>query len=289
MTTAPDRPVVGLLASRVRADDRRILDAFDRRAIPAVRIDPRKLTSSAAQREADPWVVLDREISLTRAVYGASILESRGSVVVNDSAAIARCGDKWLTTRALVAAGVPTPHTVLALTPESALEEVERAGKPLVIKPLTGSWGRRIGRLDDLDSAGLVLEHVAALPSPQSHVVYLQEDVRDIEADVRLLVVGGTVVGACCRTCPGLRKNVALGGMSQKYEPSEETAKVAVRAAEAVGADLAGVDVLVTPDRGPLVLEVNAGVEFSGLQSALGDDVDVAEAIVDHVSAIGAP
>jgi [lysine-biosynthesis-protein LysW]---L-2-aminoadipate ligase len=285
--SAPDRPLVGLLASRVRTDERRILEAFERRRIPAVQIDPRTITSTLAQRAGDPPVVLDREISLTRAVYAASVLESRGTVVINESAAITRCGDKWLTTRALLEAGVPTPRTVLALTPEAALEELERTGVPMVIKPLTGSWGRRIGRLDDLDSARLVLDHVAALPSPQSHIVYLQEEVRDVEADVRLLVVGDEVVGACCRTGPGLRKNVALGGTSARYQPAEETVKVALRAATAVGADLAGVDVLVTPDRGPFVLEVNAGVEFSGLQSALGDDVDVAEAIVDHVSAIG--
>lgn len=283
------RPVVGLLASRVRTEERRILEALDGRAVPAVQIDTRTLTSNREHWASDPPVVLNREISLTRAVYGASILESWGTTVVNDSAAIARCGDKWLTTCALVQAGVPTPLTVLALTPESALEELERVGRPMVIKPLNGSWGRRIGRLHDIDAARLVLDHVAALASPQSHVVYLQEEVRDIEADVRLLVVGGEVVGSCRRTGPGLRKNAALGGISERYRPSEETTMVAVRAAEAVGAALAGVDILVTADHGPVVLEVNAGVEFSGLQTALGSDLDVAGVIVDHVLAAVAP
>src|SRR5262249_22041127 len=137
---------------------------------------------------------LAREISQTRALYAAQLLEAIGVPTVNSAAVIATCGDKLLTTVALERAGVRTPRTAVALTPEAGLAAIERLGFPVVIKPLTGSWGRLAAVIRDTETAQAVLEHRAALPSPQHHVVYVQELIDKPDRDIRVIVIGGEVL-----------------------------------------------------------------------------------------------
>jgi [lysine-biosynthesis-protein LysW]--L-2-aminoadipate ligase len=277
-------PEVVVLASRVRADEKRLFDALERRSVPYVQLDPRTLHSFAhPDRERPRPVVLNREISYTRACYGAELLEAAGHEVVNSGAATALCGDKWRTSVALARAGLPTPRTVLALTPRAALDAWEELGGPAVIKPLVGSWGRLVARVPDRATAEAVLEYVAALPSPQSHVVYLQELVEKPGRDIRVAVAGGEVIGAVYRRSDGWRTNVAQGAQVELCEDREEFGPLALAAAEVVGARIAGVDLIEDADGRPQVLEVNAGLEFSGLQRALGEKVSVADALIDVV------
>jgi [lysine-biosynthesis-protein LysW]--L-2-aminoadipate ligase len=135
----------------------------------------------------------------------------------------------------------------------------------------------------DAQVAETVLEYIAALPGPQAHIVYVQELVAARGRDIRAVVVGGEVLGATYRTSTGWRTNVARGATSQPCPVTPELVKLATAAAAAVAADIAGVD-LIEDEQGRLaVLEVNAGVEFSGFQQAMGDRVNVADRIVDHV------
>ncbi|MDQ0791655.1 RimK family alpha-L-glutamate ligase [Streptomyces sp. B1I3] len=277
-------PQVVVLASRVRADEKRLFDALERRSVPYVQLDTRTLHGFAhPDRERPRPVVLNREISYARACYGAELLEAAGHEVVNSGAATALCGDKWRTSVALARAGLPTPRTVLALTPQAALDAWEELGGPAVIKPLVGSWGRLVTRVPDRATAEAVLEYVAALPSPQSHVVYLQELVEKPGRDIRVGVAGGEVIGAVYRRSDGWRTNVARGAHVELCEDNEEFGPMALAAAEAVGARIAGVDLIEDADGRPQVLEVNAGLEFSGLQRALGEKVSVADALIDVV------
>jgi [lysine-biosynthesis-protein LysW]--L-2-aminoadipate ligase len=279
---------VAVLASRVREDEKRLFDALDARGAVWEQVDARRFWSLAGGPRP-PWrAVLNREIGQVRALYAAQILESLGLTVLNGAAATAVCGDKWRTTLALRAAGLPHPRTALALTPQTALEALAGLGYPAVVKPLVGSWGRRVTVLPDAGVAAAVLEHVAALPSPQSHVVYLQELVGtpgEASRDLRAVVVGGELLGVVERRGSGWRSNVARGGTSTLVEPGLELTKLAVAAAIAVDADLAGVDLIEAADGRILVLEVNHRVEFAGFQQATGDRVDVAGRIVDHLLA----
>jgi [lysine-biosynthesis-protein LysW]---L-2-aminoadipate ligase len=132
---------IGLLASRLRLEEKRLLDAFSRRGTEVEVIDPRTLRFGLTQTSL-PWqVVLNREISGTRARYGALSLEAAGVRTLNTARASEICGDKWQTSVALREAGVPTPHAALALTPEAALDEIAEMGYPVVLKPLSSSWG----------------------------------------------------------------------------------------------------------------------------------------------------
>jgi [lysine-biosynthesis-protein LysW]--L-2-aminoadipate ligase len=276
---------VAVLASRVRFEEKLLLKALEAWAIPYVLVDPRRLYS-AADGASPAWeTALVREISGTRALYAALALESLGVRTVNGSDAIRICGDKWKTALALREAGLPAPRTVLALGPEAvpaaAEEELEY---PVVLKPLVGSWGRRVVLLRDAEEAGAVLEYCAALPSPQAQVLVLQELVDKPGRDVRAIVVGGEVLGATYRlAADGWRTNVALGADSRPCPLDDELETLAAAAARATGAEVAGVDLLEGRDGELYVLEVNAGVEFRGFVSAL--DVDVAGAIVEYVTA----
>jgi [lysine-biosynthesis-protein LysW]--L-2-aminoadipate ligase len=278
---------VAVLASRVRGEERQILAAFERRGIPVTHVDPRDLPYRADDVVA-PWpVVLNREISATRARYAARSMEAAGAVVVNSAAATELCGDKWLSTLALRRAGLPMPRTSLALTPDAALACIEEFGYPVVIKPLTSSWGKRVALVRERDAAQAVLEHCAALPAPQAHVIYLQEYIDKPGRDLRVIVVGGRPVGAVYRSSAEWRTNVARGAETTVCPLTPALSKLATDAARAVGAEIAGVDLVETTDSRILVLEVNQGVEFTGFRRAHGDseEHDVAAAIVDLVLA----
>jgi [lysine-biosynthesis-protein LysW]--L-2-aminoadipate ligase len=272
-----------VLASRVGADEKRLFDAFDRRGIRFEHVDTRRQWFVAGGRGL-PWgLALNREIGQVRAVYAARCLTAAGVDVVNSADATEVCGDKWRSTVALEAAGVATPRTALALTPQAALAALDSIGYPALIKPLVGSWGRLVVRLADRAGAEGVLEYVAALPGPQSHLGYVQELIDKPGRDIRVIVVGGQVLGAVYRTGESLRTNVALGGQARPCEVTPEIGKLSADAAAAVGADIAGVDLIEDRDGRLLVLEVNHRVEFTGFQSALADRVDVADRVVGHL------
>lgn len=272
-----------MLASRVGADEKRLFDAFDRRGVPFDHVDTRRQWFAAGRRDL-PWnLALNREIGQIRAAYAARCLSAAGVEVVNSAEATEVCGDKWRTTMALEASGIPTPRTALGLTPQATLDALDFIGYPALIKPLVGSWGRLVVQLPDRASAEGVLEYAAALPGPQSHLGYVQELIEKPDRDIRVIVVGGQVLGAVYRTGESLRTNVALGGQTRPCDVTPEIEKLSLEAAAVVGADIAGVDLIEDRDGHLLVLEVNHRVEFSGFQSALGDRVDVADHIVEHL------
>ncbi|MFY1636536.1 lysine biosynthesis protein LysX [Solwaraspora sp. WMMB335] len=274
---------IAVLASRVGVDEKQLFDALDRRAVAFDHIDTRKLWFGVGERDNAGDLVLNREIGQVRAAYAARALTAAGAHVVNSADATELCGDKWRTTMALWAAGIPTPRTALGLTPKAALAALDEIGYPALIKPLVGSWGRLVTKLADRANAEGVLEYVAALPGPQSHLGYVQEFVDKPGRDIRVIVVGGEPLGAVYRTGELWRTNVALGARTEPCEVTPEIDKLSIDAAAAVGADIAGVDLIEDRDGRLLVLEVNHRVEFTGFQAALAGRVDVADRIVEHL------
>lgn len=272
-------PHVAVLASRVRYEEKQIMAALERRGVRFARLDPRSLVVTEGTRWEGARYVLNREVGYFRALYAAGTLESAGVTVLNSAEATRVSGDKWHTSAAVVRHGLPTPRTALAMTPEAALDALDQLGYPAVIKPLVGSWGRLVTRLSDRETAAAVLEHLAALPSPQSHVLYLQEYVPGAGRDLRVLVVGGRAIGATYRRGDQWRTNVARGAVSERCPLGPDLVKLAEAAAEAVGAVIAGVDLIEDRDGRLTVLEVNDRVEFRGLQEAHGTAIDVADTI----------
>ncbi|WP_211245970.1 lysine biosynthesis protein LysX [Actinomadura oligospora] len=279
------RPLA-VLASRVRYEEKRIFAALERRGVPYTHLDTRRFSVELGGGTTGPScaAALNREISHSRALYASMLLEARGVATVNRSDVIAVCGDKLRTSLALERAGVPSPRTAVALSPDEGADAAERMGFPVVLKPLAGSWGRLVAAARDRDSAEALLEHRAALPSPLQHIVYLQEFVDKPGRDIRVIVAGDQVVGATYRYSDGWRTNAARGARSEPCPLVPDLVAPALAAARAVGGGVLGVD-LVEGQDGPLVLEVNHAVEFQGFQAAHGDAVDVADAIVAYAVA----
>ena len=201
-------------------------------------------------------------------------LRESGVRVWNDARAIERCVDKSATTFLLQRAGVPTPRTRTMETKPPADAYVADAGRPLIYKPLFGSQGKGLLRVDD----------VAGLPDPVAadNIYYLQDFVAPSGSafeDWRVIVTRHRVVAAMARRAGSWITNVHQGGAPIAHVPSEEMARLARGALAAVGGDYAGVDLIRAPDGQLLVLEVNSNPSWRGLQTVA--DVDIADIIVE--------
>jgi len=274
-------PRLAVLASRIRLEERLILEALERRKIPYDRLDERSLAVTIGAWEPGCTVVLNRSISQTRGLYAARLLEAAGIRVVNSSRTIETCGDKLVTTLALAGAGLPVPRTVAALTPERALEVIDDLGYPVVIKPVVGSWGRLLARINDRDAAEALLEHRRMLGSPQQGIIYIQEYVAKPNRDIRTIVIDGQVVAGMYRCSDHWITNTARGATPLPCEPTAELVDMSLRAARAVGGGVLAVDFLERPDGTLLVNEVNHTMEFHGIMKAC--DTDIAGSLVDYV------
>jgi [lysine-biosynthesis-protein LysW]--L-2-aminoadipate ligase len=276
---------LAVLASRVRFEEKRIFEALERRSVRYTHLDTRQLAAGLCGLPEDGLTfdaALSREISQSRGFYACLLLEARGTRTVNRAEVIGACGDKARSSLLLQAAGLPTPRTVLALTPSAGLAAAEKLGFPLVVKPLTGSWGRLVTVVRDRQEAAAVLEHRAALAGPQQHIVYLQELIDKPGRDIRVLVAGDEVIGATYRYSENWRTGVAQNGRSEPCPLSAGLSELAMGAARAVGGGFLGIDLVEGPD-GLQVLEVNHTPEFRGFSDAHGEGIDVADVIVTHL------
>jgi len=273
---------IALLCSRVRVEEKAILAALRARGVDHDRIDPREVVVRLGERGRGEYgAVLVRCLSQSHAFYLTRWFEDLGVPAVSGHATVAACGDKMLTTAALQRAGVPVPRTLIAFTPEAALSAIEEAGYPAVLKPLTGSWGRLLARVNDRDAAEAIVEHKATLGGYQHGTFYIQEHVDKPGRDIRTLVAGDEVVYAIYRRSEHWITNTARGGDAEPCPISDEIGALSLAAAEAVGGGVVAVDLLETAGGQLLVNEVNHTPEFHGAMEATG--IDVAGKIVDYV------
>ena len=204
-------------------------------------------------------------------------LVARGVTVVNGPRAIERTIDKFLASALLARAGVPTPRTIACERADDALEAFDELGGDVIVKPLFGSMGAGMTRVDDARRRVPRLPRAGARARRLLPAGGAAADGRDLRA----FVVGGRVLAAIERVGPGWRENVARGASARAAELSAEQERVCVEAAEALGVDYAGVDLL---GRGDYVLELNGIPGWHGLQEATG--ADVAAALVAHIEAV---
>jgi RimK family alpha-L-glutamate ligase len=216
--------------------------------------------------------------SLEQVIFRVDVLHAlaaRGVTCVNGPRALERTIDKFLASALLARAGVPTPRTVACERPDDALDAFEELGGDVIVKPLFGAMGAGMTRIDDADVAYRVFQALAL----ERAVYYLQEPLPGGGRDLRAFVVGGRVLAAVERVGPGWRKNVARGAQARAAELTAEQERLCLDAAEALGVEYAGVDLL-----GDHVLELNGIPGWHGLQQATG--ADVAVALVAHVESL---
>ena len=277
---------VGILLSRVRVEEKWLLEALDRTGVPYDRIDDREISMNINQPGA--WseydAILERSMSFSRGLYVTQILNAWGIPTVNMASVAAVCGDKLATTAALARAGVPQPVTRVAFTAESALEAIEEMGYPVVLKPVVGSWGRLLSKVNDRDAAEAILEHKETLGSYQHSVFYIQEYIQKPGRDIRAFVVGDQTICAIYRSSAHWITNTARGGSGENCPVTPELNDICVAAARAVGGGVLAVDVFEDPERGFLINEINHTMEFHTL--APTTNVDIAGIIVDYTISV---
>lgn len=275
---------VGVLCSRIRAEEKLLFDAFQRRAIPFEKIDDREISFDLTAAPPHYDIVLERCLHHSRALYALRILNQWGVRTVNTYEVALTCGDKINTTTALVAAGVPSPRTLIAFTPESALRAIETLGYPVVLKPAIGSWGRLLAKISDREAAEALLEHKDTLGSYQHAIFYIQEFVRKPARDIRSFVVGDETICAIYRESSHWITNTARGGEARNCPVTPEIDRLSRTAGRAVGGGVLAIDLLEHPD-GMMVSEVNYTMEFRNSIDTTG--VDIPGRIVDYVLRVG--
>lgn len=211
-------------------------------------------------------------------------LRESGVRVWNDARAIERCVDKSTATFLFQKADLPTPPTRVVEGIEAAVAHASGLARPLVVKPLFGSQGNGVRRAAE----------ASELPAPEAvgHVYYMQEYQRRADAtrfeDWRLLVSRGRVLAAMARVGRTWITNVHQGAEPVGHEPDGEMELLALAAAEAVGADYAGVDLIAGTDGRLMVLEINSNPAWKGLQSVT--DVNIAWTLAeDFLAALASP
>ena len=291
---------VGILYSRIRRDEKLLLSELRDRGHEIAKIDVRKQRfglSEAPESFEGVDVLVDRCLATSRSLYATRFAEAYGIPVVNSAETAQVCANKVRNSLALAEAGVPTPATEVAFTKESALDIVEDFGYPCVLKPVIGSWGRLMAKIDSRSAAEAIFEHKETLGHYEHKVFYVQEFVEKPGRDIRVVALDGEPVAAMVRSSDHWLTNAAKGAETAEFELDDEARELVAQASAAVGGGLLGVDLMETGgarsapesssgqdaretgESGYTVHEVNHNVEFKALNEATG--VDVPAAVVD--------
>ena len=275
-----------------------LLRAAKLRGIRLEMADPEKLRAECPAGQESLPTVRSGELELTgldglvvRSLPGGSleqviyrmdalqVLQSAGVAVINPPKALEAAVDKYLCLCRLQDAGLPVPRTLVCENPQEAMEAFVELREQAVVKPLFGSEGRGILRPRSIEEARNAFEEIASARG----VFYLQEFIDHGGADLRLLVIDGQVTASMARKAPAGEwlTNIARGGSAESVETDAALESLAVRAAAAVGAEIAGVDILQGPGGTPRILEVNAIPGWRAISEVSGKDISLA--VLDYV------
>ena len=266
-----------ILFDRVRSEEKMLQEKASELGHDAKMIDAKITQVNTESKKSDfdfGDVVLERCVSYFRGLHFTACLEFLDVPVINSFEVANNCGNKMITSLLLKKHNVPTPKTYFTFSSEAALENLEKIGYPVVIKPVVGSWGRGVMPLKDRDTADAIIEVRELNDGPLDRIYYLQEMVNRPPRDIRVIVIGDQVVAAMYRTSSGsFKTNIALGGEPVACEITKELEDVCMKAAKAVGGGILGVDVMEDKKRGLVVHEVNNTVEFKGLAKVVKKDI----------------
>lgn len=277
---------LGVLVSFLRQEEKLILAAARARGMIVTPMFDRDLVlnlsaSTATESGVDIDVLLDRSVVHSRAGYTLFAMQRWGIPTLNSAEAVSVCDDKARASMVLEAAGIPSPKTMVAYSMESALSACEQLGYPAVLKPVTGSWGRLIAKVNGPEQARAIIGQKSEHGSFHHEIYYVQEFIEKPGRDIRAYVIGGKVIAASYRTSAHWITNAARGAVSLPCPITLEIEELALRACAAVDARLAGVDLIETGN-GLQVIEINTGGEFKGLMTTT--DHDIAGEIVEEAA-----
>ena len=285
---------VGIVASeREEWHVQRLLESLKRREAEAYVFPVTRLLSRVCDKpraSVKGHAVDDFDAVIVRKVPGGSAeqvfyrmdvlhrLEEMGVYVMNHPDGIERSVDKYYTSALLEGAGIPTPKTVVTERFDEAMEAFSDLGGDVVVKPLFGSLGFGMTRLNDEDIAYRVFRTLEMIGG----VYYIQEYIPHRNEDIRAFVIGGRVVASMLRKAERWKTNIAGGGEAKPYRLEGTLAEVSVRAAEVVGLEYTGVDILKSERSDDFyVVELNSTPGWEGLQTVT--DGSISDQVVDHL------
>ena len=260
---------VCIVFDRLRAEEKMLQKEASELGHDALMLDA-KITQINTDSKKEDYnfgdVVLERCVSYFRGLHFTASLEFMDIPVLNKFEVANICGNKMFMTLLLKKNNIPTPKTYFSFSSESAAENLEKVGFPLVIKPVIGSWGRGVMPLKDKDTMEAVFEIRDITDSPHDRIYYLQELIKRPPRDIRVITVGDEPIAAMYRkSSGGFKTNIALGADPELCEITKEMEDMAVKASKAMGGGILGIDMMEDDERGLVVHEVNNTVEFKGL------------------------
>jgi [lysine-biosynthesis-protein LysW]---L-2-aminoadipate ligase len=279
----PLNPRIAIVHGQLRVEERLLFAAFEQAGVQITRIDDRALILNP-ERSSSTWsydAVLARGVAQQRTFHTVTMLEALGVPVVNSSTVLERCNDKLRTTAILAAAGIAQPNVQVAFTPESALRAIESIGYPVVLKPAIGSWGRLLAKVNDREAAEALLEHKQVLGSFHHSTYYIQEYIEKAGRDIRAFVLGGEPIAAIYRSSEHWITNTARGGQASNCPLTSEIVEICRRASDAIGGGILAIDLFEDAERGLLVNEINATMEFRNSIETTG--IDIPDRVVDYI------
>ena len=278
-----------IIYDKVRFEEKALYEKAQNKGIKAQIVDGKTISVNTESEQMDLGlgdVIMQRSVSHYRWLYMTACLEFLGYPVINKFQVGETCGNKLLTSLVLAKDRIPTPRTQFAFSAESAMETMRKSGFPQVLKPIVGSWGRGVFPLRDEEVANMVVEMREEDDRPFARIYYVQEMIDRPPRDIRCIVVGDQAVTAIYRYSAEneWRTNVARGGKAELAKITKELEDLAIRAANAVGGGIVGVDMMEDKSRGLVVHEVNNTVEFHG--AATVSEADIPGAMIDYAVSV---
>jgi [lysine-biosynthesis-protein LysW]--L-2-aminoadipate ligase len=275
---------IGFLYTRLRVEEKYLLKELEQIPdVEVVRILDGERCFDITQKPADVDVLFVRSLSYTRGLYISCIFEAHDIPAVNASLVAERCGDKYITSQILTQQGIPTPRVAMAFDADSALQAVEAMGYPCVMKPVVGSWGRLLAKIESRDMAQAIIEHKAAL-GIHHQIYYVQEYIEKPGQDIRAFVIGNEPICAIYRASENWITNTARGGAASNCPVTDEMADLCRRSAQAMGGGMLALDLFETED-GLTVNEINHTMEFRNSIDTTG--VNIPQKMAEYVAQVG--
>ncbi|MDW0119630.1 MAG: lysine biosynthesis protein LysX [Nitrososphaeraceae archaeon] len=275
-----------IIYDKLRFEEKKIYNDIQQKGFDATLIDGKSLIFDTESSKSDSRfgdIILQRVISYNRGLHLTYCLEQIGLPVVNSFSVSEICGNKLITSLILKKNNVPTPKTTFAFSTESARECMKKLGYPLVVKPIIGSWGRGVYQIKDQSMADMMLDSRQENDNSFSRIYYFQELINRPSRDIRCIVIGDQIVASVFRYSSEneWRTNVAVGGRTEMAPLTSELKELVLKASNAVGGGILGVDLMEDKERGYLVHEVNNTVEFRGASAVCKSDI--AGAMTDYL------
>jgi [lysine-biosynthesis-protein LysW]--L-2-aminoadipate ligase len=264
-----------LLYTIISAENKLLIEAAKARGLELERLPDAELQLEVTNPHTDYDAILQRSSSYARTLYTSFWFEQAGAFVCNPYRAHQLCGDKFLASTLLAKAGIPTPKTYGAFSPEAATHAAARLSFPLVTKPVFGSWARLVHKIQSREALEAELENREEMGHAFQKVYYLQEHIDKPGRDIRAFVVGNECIGAIYRNSTeksGWITNTGRGGTASNCPVTPELGELAVRAANVFGEGIYGVDMMESSS-GLVVHEVNHTTEFRNSIAPTGVDI----------------